>query len=63
MKKPSDPLVRGTDPGIRIHIKISRIPNTATYLPVPYLFTVSKNYNFKATREADPALLEHWRAG
>ncbi len=27
-----DPLVRGTDPGIRIRSKMSRIPNTADYL-------------------------------
>jgi hypothetical protein len=28
MKKVPDPLVRGTDPGIRIRTKMSRIPNT-----------------------------------
>jgi hypothetical protein len=37
MKKKSDPeldpdpLVRGTDPGIRIRTKISRIPNTTNF--------------------------------
>jgi len=28
-KKNPDPLARGTDPGIRIRLKMSRIPNTA----------------------------------
>jgi hypothetical protein len=44
-----DPLVRVTDPGIRIHTKLSRIPNTGFSDPhrnilatiLPLLFTIA----------------------
>jgi hypothetical protein len=47
----SDPLVRGTDPGIRIRIctKMSRMPNTAFWIPV--LSAMSMVFSF---RRKDP---------
>ncbi len=44
LRKESDPLVRGTDPRIRIRTKMSRIPNTASCLG-RYVFGSEISYN------------------
>jgi hypothetical protein len=39
-----EPLVRGTDPGIRIRTKMSRIPDTASHISVQFCSIYVERY-------------------